>query len=199
MINFFDIENTKPFKILISSYQKAYTENQKNIEALCLSSYNASKKEISSRYVNLKYIKENKFFFFSNYNSPKAIDFLSHDQVAANIYWNSINFQIRIKGIIKNASTEESDNHFKSRSIEKNALAISSNQSKPINSIEDVKLNYQDTLNAISKNVIRPKYWGGFFIEPYYFEFWKGNPNRLNERDEYTLLDNVWVHQTLEP
>ena len=197
MISFIDIENTKPFKNFINIYHKAVAKKQKNIEALCLSSFNASKKEISSRYVNLKYIKDNKFFFFSNYNSPKAIDFLSHDQVAANLYWNSINCQIRIKGTIKNASTEESDNHFKSRSIEKNALAVSSNQSKPINSIEDVKLKYQDALN--SKDVIRPEYWGGFFIEPYCFEFWKGNPNRLNERHEYILLDNIWVHQILEP
>ena len=69
MISFIDIENTKPFKNFINIYHKAVAKKQKNIEALCLSSFNASKKEISSRYVNLKYIKDNKFFFFSNYNS----------------------------------------------------------------------------------------------------------------------------------
>ena len=38
--------------------------------------------EVSSRYVNVKYINQDKFFF-TNYNSIKAKDFLDHKQIAA--------------------------------------------------------------------------------------------------------------------
>ena len=52
--------------------------------------------EVDSRYVNLKYIKDSEWIFFSNYNSPKSIAFNAHNQVSAVIYWKSINLQIRI-------------------------------------------------------------------------------------------------------
>lgn len=200
MINIIDVENSEPYRILEKKYKEALNKKQPNIEALCISSFNAHKKEISSRYVNLKYIKDNKFFFFSDYNSPKAIDFKSHNQVAASFYWNSINFQIRIKGTIHIAKSEDSDNHFKNRTIEKNALAISSNQSKPISSYNNIKEKYKESLKDILKSEpLRPEHWGGFYIDPYYFEFWKGHPNRLNERHEFTLKNKIWLHKILEP
>ena len=51
-----------------------------------------------------------------------------------------------------------SDNHFKSRSIEKNALAISSKQSEEISSYDLVKKNYNNSLNKGNLDK-RPEYW----------------------------------------
>ena len=70
------------------------------------------------------------FIFFSNYNSPKAIEFRSHDQISCAIFWSEVNIQIRIKAFIQKTSVSFNNLYFKSRSLEKNALAISSNQSK---------------------------------------------------------------------
>ena len=39
-------------------------------------------------------------FFFSNYKSPKSIEFKSHKQISALIYWDSIDIQIRMKANI---------------------------------------------------------------------------------------------------
>ena len=44
------------------------------------------------------------------------------------IHWGAINSQVRLKAKINKTSVEFSDNHFQSRTKEKNALAISSNQ-----------------------------------------------------------------------
>tara|TARA_B100000482_G_C12600057_1_gene294834 strand:+ start:1059 stop:1661 length:603 start_codon:yes stop_codon:yes gene_type:complete len=200
VINFESIDPSDPFIRLQDLYDKSLSAKQKNIEAICISSYNNIKKEVTSRYVNIKFIRDNKLFFFSNYNSPKAIDFQYHDQIAGNIFWNSIDTQIRIKATINKISNKESDYHFANRAIEKNALAISSFQSRSIDSYESVIKKYEITLGSLNKNNYkRPEYWGGFSIKPYYFEFWHGNPNRLNERYAYHLLDGKWSSFILEP
>ena len=68
--------------------------------------------EVEARYVNLKYIANNEWIFFSNYNSPKAQQFKSHNQVSVLIFWPSINTQIRMKALISKLLLEFSDEHF---------------------------------------------------------------------------------------
>ena len=200
MINFINIDNSEPYELFKSFYNDALLKKQKNIEAICISSFSHSKNEVTSRFVNLKFINTNRFYFFSNYESPKALDFKEHNQISAVIFWNETNTQIRFKGNISIADPADSDRHFDNRSTEKNALAISSKQSKPINSYEDIKDEYNKTLSLIKdKDPARPEYWGGFFFEPYYFEFWKGEKNRLNKRISYNKLNNVWSKSILQP
>ena len=49
--------------------------------------------------------------FFSNYQSPKAKSFESHNQITALFYWNTINIQTRIKANIHKSSQIISDMH----------------------------------------------------------------------------------------
>ena len=146
MIVFTGLCKEKPYLIFKKIYDKALTAKQENIDALSISSYNKEKNEVNSRFVNLKFIKNDEFIFFSNYKSPKSIDFKSHVQMAALLYWPSINTQIRMKAKIKKTSDEFNQKYFCDRSEEKNALAISSNQSKPIDSYSQVKENYNKSL-----------------------------------------------------
>ena len=94
----------------------------------------------------------------------------------------SVELQIRLKSKIHKSSKIFSDNHFKKRSIEKNALAISSFQSKVTPSYNSVEDSYNKTLSEMNDQTVRPDYWGGFTFIPYYFEFWQGHKNRLNKR-----------------
>jgi|TARA_B100001939_G_C16871550_1_gene586681 pyridoxamine 5'-phosphate oxidase len=201
MINFIDIEDSKPFHELKKLYENACKHNQDYVEAMCIGSYSLRNKEISSRFVNLKFIKNNEFYFFSNYNSPKSLDFKNHSQITSTFFWSRINSQIRIKGKIFTADKDISDKHFLSRSIEKNALAISSKQSEKISSYNEVINNYESTLNFLknSKELNRPDYWGGFYFIPYYFEFWIGNKYRINQRKEFFHGDNGWEENILQP
>ena len=132
MINLRNISKIDPYLEFIDIYQEALGASQKDIQAVCISSYNKNKKEVTSRYVNLKYIVDDKFYFYSNYLSPKAIDFKSHDQISALFFWNKINAQIRIKAKIFKATNNESNKYFAKRDLNKNALSISSKQSEEI-------------------------------------------------------------------
>ena len=199
MIDLINIASDLPHNRFLDLYQKALKEKQRGIEAIAISSYDKSSNEVESRFVNLKYISGNEWIFFSNYLSPKAMQFESHDQISALFYWGAINSQIRLKAKINKTSVEFSDNHFQSRSKEKNALAISSNQSQPINSFGSVEENFHATLAAMDSQSQRPEYWGGYSFTPYYFEFWEGHENRLNKRLVFSREDGSWRESLLQP
>jgi pyridoxamine 5'-phosphate oxidase len=198
MIKFYNPNQEKPYLLLKKKYHEALNKGQKVIEAISISSYNTEKNEVDSRFVNLKFIKNDEFIFFSNYKSPKASAFNSQNQIAALLYWSSINVQIRIKAKIKQTSNEFNQKYFYDRSEEKNALAISSNQSKIIDSFDTVKKNY---IKSLENDDLKkcPEYWGGYSFTPYEIEFWEGNEFRLNKRDLYRKEKNDWNHFILEP
>lgn len=198
MIKFNNINQGTPYQFLKEKYDEALNAGQKAIEAISISSFNKEINEVDSRYVNLKFINNDEFIFFSNYDSSKASAFNSHDQIAALLYWSSTNVQIRMKAKIKKTSKEFNQKYFFGRLKEKNALAISSRQSKQIGSFEQVKKNYEYALiNDDLKTC--PKYWGGFSFVPYEIEFWEGNEFRLNKRNLYLKEGSIWKHFILEP
>ena len=198
MIEFNNLSHETPYLVFKEKYDLALKLEQKNIEAICIASYSKSHKEVRSRFVNLKFVNNKEFIFFSNYKSPKSEDFKSHRQITGLIFWHSINAQIRMKANIKKTNKEFSELYFSKRNKKKNALAISSNQSMPIRSYEDVEANYINTFenDDLSKC---PNHWGGFSFEPYYFEFWQGHKSRLNKRDIYELKGDKWSHYYLQP
>ncbi len=198
MINFVNNSKLAPLKKMHKLYGEALAKNQKNIQAIAIASYSNHNKQVDLRYVNLKFVDNNKLIFFSNYNSPKSEQFESHKQISAVLYWSSTNIQIRMKGNIKKTSKVFSDTYFKNRNAKKNALSISSDQSKIIESYEMVKKKYQATINK-EDLFKRPSYWGGYEFSPNYFEFWEGHSSRLNKREVFIIKNNNVSKHFLEP
>ena len=198
MIIFRDLSQEAPFLRIYKEYKRAHAADQQAIDAISISSFNKLNDEVDSRYVNLKFVEGDSFVFFSNYNSPKAIQFNGNNKISALIYWPSINIQIRMKAHIKKTAKSYNNSYFHDRSIHKNALAISSNQSQAIHSYEQVIVNY---INAKENQNLKkcPDYWGGYSFIPYYFEFWEGHSSRLNRRDAYEKNGNNWNHSILQP
>ncbi len=198
MIEFRDTCKEAPYNIFRKKYDLAFSKNQKNIEAASIASYNKEEKEVDSRFVNIKFVDNEKFIFFSNYESPKAIAFKSHNQINALFFWSSINTQIRIKARIKKTLKTYNSDYFKKRSREKNALAICSNQSKKIDSFDSLLTKYKETLelNNLKKC---PEYWGGFELTPYFFEFWEGSEFRLNKRTVFEKINKTWAEFVIQP
>jgi len=198
MIQFKNLNQGEPYLLFKSKYDEAYSAGQKVIEAISISTFENKTNEVDSRFVNLKFVSENEFIFFSNYKSPKANSFETHNQIAALIYWSSINVQIRMKAKIRKMSNDYNQRYFENRSKKKNALAISSNQSKPINSYKQVIENFNKSLNNDDLKKC-PKYWGGYSFTPYYFEFWEGHESRLNKREVFNKKDGNWAHSFVQP
>ena len=198
MIKFNNLSKHAPYLIFKDLYDESLKSNQKNIEAICIASYSSKNKEANARFVNLKFVNDKEFIFFSNYNSPKSKDFTENNQITGLIYWNNINVQIRMKAFIEKTSVSFNHAYFAQRDKKKNALAISSNQSQIISSYEEVKKNFNETLDNDDLTKC-PDYWGGYSFIPYYFEFWKGHESRLNKREAFLLNNENWIHSFLEP
>ena len=198
MIKFTNDNLEKPYILFRENYYAALKKKQSSIEAISISSYSLTNSEVDSRFVNLKYVDDKRFIFFSNYESPKAAAFNSHSQIAVLIYWPSINVQIKMKAQIKKTSKEFNQKYFYDRSEKKNALAISSYQSKQIDSYKEVIATYNKVLKSDDLKKC-PDYWGGFSFIPYYFEFWEGNESRINKREIFEKIDGVWEQSFLQP
>ena len=115
MITFDNLIQETPY-LSKDKYDEAFKAKQKNIEAISISSYSSKKQEVNSRYVNLKFVNNNEF---TNYKSPKSIEFDSHNQITALIYWCNTNIQIRMKAIITKTSKDFNQLYFFCKEIRK--------------------------------------------------------------------------------
>lgn len=149
------------------------------------------------RVVLLKEVVQEKFRFFTNYNSTKGQNMALNPWVCLNFHWPNSERQVRVNGIATKSPESVSDAYFKSRPIGSQAGAIASNQSEVIESKDDLifkfeKLNQQTALE-------RPMGWGGYDVEVSSIEFWQGGKNRLHDRFLYQLIDGQWTVNRLAP
>lgn len=198
MIKFKNISKEKPYENFKNQYIAAIDAGQKNIEAMAISTFNKASNLVDSRFVNIKIVNNKKFIFFSNYNSPKAKAFESFDQISVVTFWSATNTQIRMLANIKKTSQNFNNEYFKNRSVDKNILAVSSNQSEKTSSYKMIlqKYNQVKEKNELLKC---PDYWGGFYFVPFYFEFWEGHKSRINKRHVYEKTEGNWNEFIVEP
>lgn len=137
----------------------------------------------SSRIVLLRNFDENGFVFYTNYNSRKGHDIAANPQAALLFFWPELERQVRIEGRLVMQTAAESDSYFASRPRSSRLGAWTSPQSSKISS----RLVLDTELAAISARfenteVPRPEWWGGYVLQPDYFEFWQGRESRLHDR-----------------
>ena len=141
----------------------------------------------SSRIVYLREFNENEFYFYTNYQSHKAIDIEANPYVCATFFWPELERQIRIEGIAGFADKEKSDAYFQGRPRESKLGAWSSPQSKVIASREALEAFVAKTEERFTEEAIpRPDFWGGYVIKANYYEFWQGRKSRLHDRIAFT-------------
>ena len=198
MVIFKDISNDKPYRRFLDLYKKAEEMNEPCIDIICLSTYDPKHKHVNSRFLNLKFISNDHWIFFSNYNSKKAKEVEQHNNVSMSIYWSTLDAQVRLKGKISKSPEIVSDEHFRIRDNKKNALSVSSRQSLKVDSYETVLKNYDETLQNYNFEE-RPKYWGGYSFIPNYFEFWEGHVSRINKRQVFEQKKDTWIEYFLQP
>ena len=166
----------------------------------CILSTISSSQEPNSRVVLLKGIDNKGFIFFTNYESTKGNHIEYNNSVALNFYWPALERQVRINGIAKKITEQDSDTYFKSRPRGSQIGAWVSQQSKSI-MIDDDLISSLNELEVKFKGqeVNRPKNWGGYCIIPKRIEFWQGRESRLHDRLVYEITDGVWKVYRLAP
>lgn len=155
----------------------------------------------SARIVLLKDFSENGFMFFTNYESFKARQLEENPRACLVFFWKELERQVRITGLVKRTSVADSDEYFNMRPEESRIGAITSPQSRIIESRKWIDERYEkNRLHLTGKQFPRPDYWGGYIVRPIIMEFWQGRPSRLHDRLQYTLQDNnEWKRERLAP
>lgn len=153
----------------------------------------------SSRVVLQKGFDDSGIVFFTNYQSSKADDILTNDQVSLLFHWDNLKRQLRIQGSATKLTIEESDQYFASRDRISQIGAWASEQSKPLgNRDELLKKVVDQTAKWDGGTVPRPEFWGGYRVTLDMIEFWEGQDGRLHDRIKY-MNNNGWTWELLQP
>jgi pyridoxamine 5'-phosphate oxidase len=154
----------------------------------------------SLRMVLLKGWDDRGFVFHTNYESRKGRELDENDRAALLFYWDAFGRQIRIEGTVDPVSAEESDAYFDTRPLGAQIGAHVSQQSRPTDSREALDRRVRDlTREFEGKPVPRPAWWGGYRLQPDYFEFWQNRDDRLHDRLRYLPNGSTWVIDRLQP
>lgn len=156
--------------------------------------------EVSVRTVLLKKISNTGFIFFTNYSSKKGKQLEANPVAALLFFWPEMGRQIRVEGVVKKISAEDSFKYFSSRPRESRVGAWASNQSNPITGRDHLEERFSEfKIKFRGKDVPLPPSWGGYRIIPSSFEFWQEGKHRLHDRILYSCSDDGWKISRLSP
>lgn len=190
--------NSNPFKQFEIWFEEAIKSDVNEPNGMVLSTV-TKKGRPSSRIVLLRGLKEHGFNFFTNYESRKGIELKENPYAALLFFWPELERQIRIEGKVVKAPAGISDEYFSQRPRYSRIGACASPQSKVLKNRQELE-KMVDAINAkYSKDVPRPKSWGGYILKATYYEFWQGRESRLHDRICYNLKNKKWVKQRLAP
>ena len=155
----------------------------------------------SCRIVLLKGIEENKFLFYTNYQSHKGKELENNPVCALTFFWPELERQVRIEGIADRVGENQSIEYFQSRPLGAQISAWASPQSSIIENRTILEERVKQIEKRFEGNKVlpRPQQWGGYAVEPHMIEFWQGRENRLHDRLEYVRVEGSWRMHRLAP
>ena len=153
-----------------------------------------------NRMVLLKHLEDEEIGFFTNIESDKADEISSCNSVAATIWWPKMERQVRIEGVASLMDRDMVEEYHQSRPRKSRIAARVSDQSKPLESREELMRRFEEEEKKFEGGEIPlPDYWGGYLIAINRVEYWSGRPSRMHERVVLTKKDGLWSQRRLYP
>lgn len=195
------MEATKePFELFGKWFEQAKEKETNDPNAMAVASVGPDGMP-SQRMVLLKDFDEKGFVFYTNYESRKGQQILSHPKVALLFHWKSLRRQVRIEGEVEQVSAEEADAYFATRHRSSQIGAWASQQSRPLEGRWELEKRVAQFAAKYGVGAVpRPAYWSGFRIGPRMIEFWQDGAFRLHDRLVYHRQeDGSWKTERLYP
>ena len=154
----------------------------------------------STRVVLIKGYDARGIVWYTNYNSRKGQELEVNPFAALQFHWIELERVVRIEGRVDKVSAEESDAYFRSRPLGSRIGAWASPQSEVIPGRGAIVARVAEYGLKFGMKPPRPPHWGGYRLEPDYWEFWQGRASRLHDRYAYQRqADGSWVRERLAP
>ena len=153
----------------------------------------------SARIVLCKGFDAEGFVFYTNYLSRKGREIAAQPWASLLFFWQPLERQVRIEGVIDHVGPEDSDAYYKSRPLGARIGAWASAQSQPV-TLDTLNAKVAETQARFGDDPPRPEHWGGYRLRPASFEFWQGRRSRLHDRLTYQRTDQgAWALGRLSP
>ena len=153
----------------------------------------------SVRMVLVKRVKTDRFCFFTNAESRKGRELEANRSVALCFHWKSLRRQVRVEGVVHELEAPMVDAYFRSRSRASQIGAVISEQSRILESREELEERVRRFTEVTPGEVPRPSYWRGFRVPPKRIEFWISGADRLHDRFLFTQRGEEWEQVRLYP
>lgn len=138
----------------------------------------------SARHVLLKEVNKSGFIFYSNYESRKGKEIAQNPKASLVFPWFPIFRQVIVIGVVTKVSRVESEDYFHSRPHDSQLAALSSAQSKVLQTREELENDFENLKAKYPEGtqVPLPDHWGGYLVVPKSIEFWSGRKSRMHDR-----------------
>jgi pyridoxamine 5'-phosphate oxidase len=154
----------------------------------------------STRIVLLKDFGPTGLTWFTNYESRKGAELAANPHAALQFHWVELERVVRIEGTVDIIPAQESDAYYLTRPLQSRIGAWASPQSSQISGRSVLVANAAAYAAKYLLNPPRPPHWGGYRLQPDYWEFWQGRESRLHDRIAYRkLADGKWEKVRLAP
>jgi pyridoxamine 5'-phosphate oxidase len=190
-----------PFALFADWFEEAVGAGLVEPNGMTLATADAAGRP-SARVVLLKGFDRSGFRWFTNYESRKADDLAANPHAALLFWFDRLERQIRIEGVVERVPEAVSDDYFAKRPRGSRIGAWASPQSRPVAHRDELdRLEREVAARFGDGEVPRPPHWGGFKLVPHAFEFWQGRSARLHDRFRFTRADagDGWTRQRLAP
>lgn len=154
----------------------------------------------SARVVLFKGLHEGQLTFYTDYRGRKAAELAANPQAAATFWWDQLERQVRVEGLVQKLPRAISAAYFASRPRTSQLGAHTSRQS----AVVDARDTLDSRLLAVTahfegQDIPVPDHWGGYGLRPSVIEFWQGRGGRFHDRLRYQRSDTGWTIERLEP
>jgi pyridoxamine 5'-phosphate oxidase len=153
----------------------------------------------SVRMVLVKSVMPERFCFFTNAESRKGRELEVNRRAALCFHWKSLRRQVRVEGAVHELEATVVDSYFHNRSRASQIGAAISDQSRILNSREELEERVRRFTEVTPGEVPRPACWRGFRVQPERIEFWISGADRLHDRFLFTRRGEGWEQVRLFP
>ena len=154
----------------------------------------------SVRFVHFKGLRANRFVFYTNYGSRKALELAANPAAALAFCWLPLRRQVRVEGRCLQLDRATSESYFSTRSRESQLSSVASEQSQELVSFDVLEARIEALrVEHAGREIPCPVNWGGIVLEAEHMEFWQGQAHRRHRRYRYDLYQSTWNLRLLYP